>query len=318
MRRSVIRSRKEFLEKREKEKVHQLIAVRKAQFNDALQHQTPLPGHLKKDALALKKFSELDDNQTKRYFLNNDEKEKDLDDEYANAGVEEPRVLVTTSRNASQKLLEFAKEVRLIIPNAVRLNRGNHNKKSLMEAVRKENYSDLIIVQESQGVPDSLIISHLPLGPTIIFTIHNLVTRHEIKEVGTMSEQYPHLIFENFSTPLGLRIKNILKYLFPVPKEEGVTRVLTFDNNEDFISFRHHTFSVDSRLHYFSNSNNAENNNNNNHNSNNLNAVQLTEVGPRFELTPYKIMLGTLDMDDAEVEWVLKPYMNTAKKRRLL
>lgn len=288
MRRSVIRTRKEFLERKQHERVHEAIHVRKEQFRHAMETATPLPGHLKRDALALKKFTELDDAQTRA--LNTT-----VDDEYANAGAEDPRVLVTTSRNASQKLLEFAKEVRLIVPNAVRMNRGSLSVHQLMDAARKENFSDVVVVQESQGVPDSMTVSHLPLGPTIIFTIHNLVARHDIEGVGTMSEQYPHLIFENFTTKLGLRIKDVLKYLFPVPKPDA-TRVMTFDNDNDFISVRHHTFKKEK----------------------NKRNVELSEVGPRFELTPYRVILGTLEMDDAETEWVFQPYMNTAKKRRLL
>lgn len=294
MRRSVIRSRKEYLDRRQNERVHTAIAARKDQFREALRTSTPLPGHLRKDALALKKFTELDDDQTKNLTTT-------VDDEYAAAGKEDPRVLVTTSRGASQKLLEFAKEIRLVVPNAVRMNRGGLSVRQVMDAARKENYSDVVVLQESQGVPDSLIISHLPLGPTVTFTIHNLVARHEIEDVGTMSEQYPHLIFEHFTTKLGLRIQNVLKYLFPVPKEDA-TRVLTFDNQDDYISFRHHTYKIN----HAAGHNNA------------ANKVELTEVGPRLELTPYRVVLGTLEMDDAETEWVLQPYMNTAKKRRYL
>lgn len=280
--------RQEFLERKQSEDVHVAIQQRKEQFRQALATGTPLPGHLRKDAVALKKFTELDDAETRVL-------PSSVDDEYALAGVENPKVLVTTSREPSQKLLEFSKEVRLITPNAVRLNRGTLSVHQLMSAARKENFTDVIVVQEAQGVPDSLTISHLPLGPTIVFTLHNLVTRHDIEDVGTLSEQYPHLIFENFTTKLGQRIATILKYLFPVPKEDA-TRVITFDNVNDFISFRHHTFKEGKAK----------------------KDVQLTEVGPRFEMTPYRITLGTLEMDDAETEWVLKPYMNTAKKRRLL
>ena len=46
--------------------------------------------------------------------------------------------------------------------------------------------------------------------------------------------------------------------------------------------------------------------------------VTLQEVGPRFELRPFQITLGTLEQTDAEIEWVLRPYMNTAKKRQVL
>lgn len=44
----------------------------------------------------------------------------------------------------------------------------------------------------------------------------------------------------------------------------------------------------------------------------------LQEVGPRFDLTLFQVKLGTLEQTDAETEYVLRPYMNTAKKRRML
>ena len=46
--------------------------------------------------------------------------------------------------------------------------------------------------------------------------------------------------------------------------------------------------------------------------------VTLLEAGPRFELKLYQIKLGTLDQTEVENEWVLRPYMNSAKKRRAL
>lgn len=48
-------------------------------------------------------------------------------------------------------------------------------------------------------------------------------------------------------------------------------------------------------------------------------ALELTEVGPRFQLKLYHIKLGTVDETKAaDTEWVHRPYMNTAAKRRFL
>jgi rRNA maturation protein Rpf1 len=86
---------------------------------------------------------------------------------------------------------------------------------------------------------DAMIVSHFPHGPTVYFTLNNVSLRHDIGtyKSSTVSEQYPHLIFENFSSKLGERIQDVLKYLFPVPKEDS-KRVMTFSNEDDFISFR--------------------------------------------------------------------------------
>lgn len=46
--------------------------------------------------------------------------------------------------------------------------------------------------------------------------------------------------------------------------------------------------------------------------------TQCQEVGPRFDMTLFQVKLGTMDQADAETEYVLRPYMNTAKKRRML
>lgn len=57
---------------------------------------------------------------------------------------------------------------------------------------------------ETRGRPDSLIISHLPYGPTAYFTLSNVVSRHDIKEgLDAMSLVNPHLIFNGFTTQLG-------------------------------------------------------------------------------------------------------------------
>ena len=163
-----------------------------------------------------------------------------IDNEYSMAGIQDPKIVVTTSRDPSSKLQQFAKEMRLVFPNSHRVNRGNYVVKELAEACRANEVTDLVILHEHRGTPDAMIVSHFPHGPTVFFTLHNVQLRHDIgtyKE-STVSEQYPHLIFENFSSRLGERIRDVLKYLFPVPKEDS-KRVMTFSNEDDFISFRY-------------------------------------------------------------------------------
>ncbi|CAH2101377.1 unnamed protein product [Euphydryas editha] len=47
--------------------------------------------------------------------------------------------------------------------------------------------------------------------------------------------------------------------------------------------------------------------------------IELTEIGPRFQMKLYEIKLGTLEaLDAADTGWPLRPYMNTAAKRRFL
>jgi U3 small nucleolar ribonucleoprotein protein IMP4 len=220
-----------------------------------------------------------------------------MDDEYAHAGIQDPKVLVTTSRDPSSRLQQFAKEVRLIFPNSQRINRGSHVISEIVAACKSNDVTDLIILHEHRGVPDGLIVSHLPHGPTAFFSLSNVVLRHDIPDAmeSKVSEAYPHLIFSGLSTRLGQRTQNILKHLFPVPKDES-QRIMSFVNQNDYISFRHHVHKK----------------------ATGKDDIDITEIGPRFEMRLFQIKLGTVDVEEADVEWVLRPYMNTAKKRQVL
>ncbi|MES1916697.1 MAG: snoRNA-binding rRNA-processing protein imp4 [Cercozoa sp. M6MM] len=171
--------------------------------------------------------------------------------------------------------------------------------RDMVRACHKHDYTDLVIVHEHRGEPDGLIVSHMPHGPTAYFGLSGAVLRHDIAQsedidLGPVSEQYPHLIMENFSTPLGRRVRDVLRFLFPVPKPDS-RRVMTFANTDDFISFRHHVYRKVGG-----------------------GDVELTEVGPRFEMRLYQLKLGTVDQPEADNEWVLRPYMNTSSKRKAL
>lgn len=128
------------------------------------------------------------------------------DDEYARGGVYDPKILITTSRDPSSRLQQFSKEMRLVFPNSQRINRGGHVMKEIVDACRANEVTDLIVLHEHRGQPDGMIVSHFPYGPTAYFSLHNVVLRHDIKDQGTVSEAFPHLIFENFNSKLGARV----------------------------------------------------------------------------------------------------------------
>lgn len=139
-----------------------------------------------------------------------------------------------------------------------------------------------------------MTITHFPHGPTASFSLHNVVLRHDIQNSGNQSEQYPHLIFDNFNTKLGQRVVQILKHLFPPGVKKDSSRVITFSNKGDFISVRQHVFVKTKE------------------------SVELAEVGPRFEMKLYDLRLGTVDNKEADVEWRLTNFIRTANKKDYL
>lgn len=227
----------------------------------------------------------------------------DLDDEYAQlSGIVDPRVLVTTSRDPSARLSAFSKEIRLLLPTSVRMNRGTLILPDLVRSAQSAGLSDILLLHEHRGTPTALTLSHFPHGPTVSFSLHNVVLRHDIPGSirGTVSESYPHLIFDGFTSPLGKRIVKVLKHIFPprepiTAKNKVGHRVVTFKNIDDSIEVRHHVFV---RTGYDS--------------------VELSEVGPRMTMRPFEIRAGTLENKDGDVEWHLTQYTRTAKKKNYL
>lgn len=252
-----IRLRKEFLHKKHSEVKQVQINEKKRKLQSALNEGKTIPTEIVADARGLHHQLEMDLNAP-------DSDRQAVDDEYAKVGLYEPKVCVTTSRDPSSRLKQFAKEIKLCIPNAQAVNRGNHRTDQFIEAARKADFTDVIILSETRGMPDGMIISHLPFGPTAYFTLSNCVLRHDIPECTPASQAYPHLILESLNSSVGKRVSRIIQALYPVPKDD-TRRIITFANKNDFISFRHHMYSKEKGK------------------------VTLQEAGPRFEMLPYEV-----------------------------
>lgn len=284
------RERREYLYRKAQELQDSQLQQKRQIVKQALAQGKPLPKELAEDESLQKDF---------RYdqSLKEGEEADDLqvDDEYAaTSGIMDPRIIVTTSRDPSTRLSQFAKEIKLLFPNAVRLNRGNYVMPNLVDACKKSGTTDLVVLHEHRGVPTSLTISHFPHGPTAQFSLHNVVMRHDIINAGNQSEVNPHLIFDNFTTALGKRVVCILKHLFNAGPKKDSERVITFANRGDFISVRQHVY-VRTRE-----------------------GVEIAEVGPRFEMRLFELRLGTLENKDADVEWQLRRFIRTANKKDYL
>ncbi|KKA28815.1 hypothetical protein TD95_002835 [Thielaviopsis punctulata] len=274
------------------------ISEKRAKLKASLASGKPLDPSIAKDT-ALRKDLPYDES---RPDLDTNER-LDMDDEYAElSGIVEPRVLVTTSRDPSTRLAAFSKEIRLLFPTAIRLNRGNLVLPEMVHSAKANGLTDMVLLHEHRGTPTAISISHMPHGPTLSCSLHNVVLRHDIPGSvrGTVSEAYPHLIFDGFTTPLGKRVAKILKHLFPpreplTSKSKLGSRVVTFKNIDDSIEVRHHVFVRTGH-----------------------DSVELAEVGPRMTMRVFEIRNSTLENKDGDVEWHLSQYTRTGRKKNYL
>ncbi|CAD2089275.1 U3 small nucleolar ribonucleoprotein protein IMP4, putative [Plasmodium vinckei lentum] len=337
-----IRLRKEYLYLKKVEEEKKKYAEKIKSIKKSYDENKKIKGDLKDEENELRKKMNLYDEKS----LN-----KNFDDEYFFSGIENPQVLITTSRNPSAQLENFAKELKLLIPNSEKINRGSYFIKDIIGFARKNNITDVIIIHEYKGVPRNLIICHLPFGPTLFCTIKDCKMRHEfLDQINNISTCNPHLIFHNFNSDLGKRIMNIFKYLFPPVKMRINKRRFSKNKNKIAISNNMGNQNLTNAINHNEEGEEDEEANDNsiqisiknseyynlekfennrvlafynkndiiyfrhyNWETNEKNEIILNEVGPRFSFLVYRINKEALDSLNEDYEYVYHPFINSKK-----
>ena len=137
------RLRKEFIYRKSLEGKERLLYEKKRKIRECLEEGKPIPTELKREEEQLRKEVELEDVHTREY--GNLEKGVN-DDEYKNAP--EAKLLLTTSRDPSSRLLQFCKELKLLFPTSSRINRGSQILPDLVELGKTSEFTDIVIVHE--------------------------------------------------------------------------------------------------------------------------------------------------------------------------
>ncbi|KAK0395819.1 hypothetical protein QR680_001446 [Steinernema hermaphroditum] len=208
-----------------------------------------------------------------------------------------PKVLLTMSPYARANTFKFCFEMKKCIPDAEVFTRKGVPLKKIIKQATEKGYTDVIVVHEENKMPNGIVISHLPEGPTAYFKINSLQFSKDIKGVGESTSHLPEVIMNNFNTRLGHSVSRMLACLFPHDPNFVGRRVVTFHNQRDYIFFRHHRYEF----------------------KKNGDKAALHELGPRFTLRLKWLQKGTFDSRCGEFEWVFKRHeMETSRRRFML
>jgi len=196
----------------------------------------------------------------------------------------EPKVLITSADNPHSKTIAFIKELTRIIPNSAPFWRKNTSVKKMVKQAVENKYTDVIVINEDNRVPNGLLLSHLPDGPTAHFKLSNVKISKEIRrDYREITAHRPEVILNNFTTRLGHTVARMMACLFHYDPEFRGKRAVTFHNQRDFIFFRHHRYEFKS----------AE-------------KCRLRELGPRFTLKLRSLQKGTFDSALGEYDWIIQ------------
>ncbi|XP_029213050.2 ribosome production factor 1-like [Acropora millepora] len=207
-----------------------------------------------------------------------------------------PKVLITSSVNAKGKTLQFVEELHRIIPNSDIFVRRGYDLKKIIPEAAKRGFTALIVVNEDRKVPNGILVTHMPDGPTAHFKLTSVKLGKEIRNHGRNTGHRPELILNNFSTRLGHSVARVLASLFPYDPQFKGRQCVTFHNQRDFIFFRQHRYIFK-----------------------NAKKTGLQELGPRFTLKLRSLQRGTFDSKYGEYEWIHKrKEMDTSRKKFFL
>lgn len=209
----------------------------------------------------------------------------------------EPKVLITFADNPVTKTRKFGLELGRIFPNALVKIRNKSSVKNICKSAVREEYTDVVIINEDRRQPNGLLVIHLPNGPTAHFKVSNVKLTSDMKrDHKEITKHRPEVILNNFTTRLGLTVGRMLGALFHHDPEFRGRRSVTFHNQRDYIFFRHHRyeFTKDGKR------------------------VKLRELGPRFTLKLRSLQEGTFDSKTGDYAWIItnKRHALEASRRR--
>uniref|UniRef100_A0A182U1U7 Brix domain-containing protein n=1 Tax=Anopheles melas TaxID=34690 RepID=A0A182U1U7_9DIPT len=207
----------------------------------------------------------------------------------------EPRVMITFNATPHMVTRKFASLLRRMIPNTKTFRRNKTQLKRVCKSAIRENYTDILVVNENRKKPEGLLLIHLPDGPTAHFKVSNFKDLKDLKRnERDITTHRPEVILNNFTTRLGLTIGRMLGALFHYEPEFRGRRAVTFHNQRDYIFFRHHLYEFDK----------------------NGKRVKLRELGPRFTLKLRSLQVGLFDGKCGDYEWMITNKRHQMESRR--
>jgi len=198
-----------------------------------------------------------------------------------------PKVAITTREHPTPGAKEFVCNLQDLIPGLTYYRRRSFPLKKIIKYLKNRDFTDLLVVGENRKKVDSLMVVHLPDGPTATFKVTSVQYPEQIEDHGIMSSHNPELILNNFTTRMGHGLGRMFASLFPQVPEFTGRRIITFHNQRDFIFVRQHRYIFDP----------------DEKNKEVGMKPRIQELGPRMTLKLQRLQHGTFDTMEGEFEW---------------
>lgn len=151
--------------------------------------------------------------------------------------------MLTTTASPKKRTFALLADLLEVLPAATYYRRGGTALARLADAASKKEFTHLLVLNEGVRGADSLLVAHLPAGPTARFRMTSIRLARTIPGHGRgVAGVAPELVLAGFTTRLGARVGRLLASLFPPAPAFKARQVATFHAQRDFIFFRHHRY----------------------------------------------------------------------------
>ncbi|KAI8987247.1 Brix domain-containing protein [Mycotypha africana] len=219
-------------------------------------------------------------------------KNKTSDKKSKDKRINKQRVLMLSSRGVTSRYRHLLTDLEALLPHSkkdAKLDTKN-NLYILNELADLNNCNNAVFFEMRKKQDLYLWMAKTPNGPSVKFHLQNLHTMDELKMTGNCLKGSRHILsFDKTfdSAPHWGLLKELLSHIFNVPKgsrrsKPFIDHVLSFSIVDNRIWFRNYQISEK----------NADNTSDFDRRTD-KGELQLTEIGPRFCLTPIRIFEGS-------------------------
>lgn len=158
-------------------------------------------------------------------------------------------ILITTSVRPTQRMRTLCNDLRRVIPNAIRLNRGKLGMQGIYETVLESGADGLIIVERWQGAPGIIKLYTAPFiaGPFSTLYLASVKTQDELGHRKTFHSE-PTISLDKEASPVAKHLADLFSTFLHAPLSEGSARKMSLNSSMHFSNFRGNSVKIAFRV----------------------------------------------------------------------
>jgi len=206
--------------------------------------------------------------------------------------------LIATSRHATKISFKFISAILEALPSSTFCERKNYEYKKIVKFAKNVGFRNVLVINQEKNKINSMLLINMSSSTEALFRISNLKLKAALPGCGRPSKYQPEVMLNNFNTMTGRKIAYMFASMFHQEPQFIGRKVVVFNNQRDFIFFRHYRYIFNKKL--IKSAEKKES-------PKFIAGVFLQELGPRFTLNLETIYNSTDESKTKKYEFLRHP-----------